>query len=246
MLPRRPRYSESEEHTWTQLYTRHWLRVERVGCRPFIDGMHQLGIRAHRIPTLRSVSDRLRHESQWSLVHTDRMMPVRVFFQSLANRRLPVADTIRGPGPRRADDMPDVFGSLFGQAPLLTHPAYGHFLQRLGAASIRADEPGLMALTRVYWCTVKLGLVRDRAALKVFGSSLMSDSVELARALRPRTYIHSFDLDAMAGRPIDCSDARSDYYEMPSFEELALYFERWAIGRDFFNEARPVLPPALF
>ena len=237
-LPERPLYTETEEQTWSLLFQRQVPRIEEMGCRDFLDGLNIAGFQAETIPSLRELSKRVYAETHWRLSRVDGLVPIRPFFELVAARQFPATDFIR----RREDldytPAPDLFHDQFGHVPLLTQPAYAHFFQRFGEAGMNAGDVGVTALARIYWYTVEFGLVRDRATLKAFGAGLMSSIGELDHAMSPGVTIHPFDLDAMAGKPFITTEIQQNYFEIPSFEELALHFERWAIGRGFLADGR--------
>lgn len=229
--PPAPVYDAEQQGTWALLWGRQVPRLGSMAVPAFLDGLDRCGFSAASIPSLPALSARLHDGTGWRLVRVEGLVPERPFFEMVASRHFPCTDFIR----RRRDldytPAPDLFHDQFGHVPLLTLPAFAEFFARFGEAGCRADDAGVIALSRIYWFTVEFGLLRVDGARRAFGAGLMSSIGELDHGMSAAVTVHPLDLDLVADRPFITTEIQNDYYEIESFEALVADFTTWARAR---------------
>jgi phenylalanine-4-hydroxylase len=124
---------------------------------------------------------------------------------------------------------PDIFHDVFGHVPLHADPVFADFLQRFGAVAARAttqDETTRMA--RLFWFTVEFGLIRERDAVRIYGSGLISSAGDAANALSENCERRPFDLDSVLNQHFEIDKLQPILYVIDSFDQLFDAVERCA------------------
>ena len=157
----------------------------------------------------------------WSAVGVSGFLPARDFFGCLAGRRFPTTVTVR---PREQLDYlpePDIFHDVFGHVPLHANPVFARFLQRFGAiASSASSAEQTEAMARLFWFTVGFGLVRERGAIKVYGSGLISSAGDAANALGDGCDRRPFTLEGVMAQPFEIDRLQEVLFVIESYEQL--------------------------
>jgi phenylalanine-4-hydroxylase len=225
-------YTDEDHAVWQLLYARRMDALERTASRTFLDGAARIGLRADRVPDLASVNARLAPLTGWAAVGVGGFIPAAAFFRSLALKRFP---TTLGVRPRAQLDYlpePDIFHDVFGHVPLHADPVFGAFLQRFGALAAAArTEAEVQAMARLFWFTVEFGLVRERGAVRVYGSGLISSHGDARNALGDGCDRRPFSLDAVIGQPFEIDHMQPVLFVLESFDQLFEAVERLAERR---------------
>jgi phenylalanine-4-hydroxylase len=87
---------------------------------------------------------------------------------------------------------------------------------------LRAEAFGaLEKLARLYWYTVKFGLIRENGALRLYGSGIVSSHGESEYALdSPAPNRIRFDLERVMRTRYRIDDYQQTYFVIDGFEEL--------------------------
>lgn len=225
-------YSTEDHAVWQLLYARRMDALERTASRTFLDGASRIGLRADRVPDLDAVNARLAALTGWAAVGVAGFIPAELFFRSLAAKRFP---TTLGVRPRAQLDYlpePDIFHDVFGHVPLHADPVFGAFLQRFGALAAGARTPAeVEAMARLFWFTVEFGLVRERGAVRLYGSGLISSHGDAANALGEGCDRRPFSLDAVVAQSFEIDRMQRVLFVLDSFEQLFEAVERLAEQR---------------
>jgi len=239
-------YLPAEHAMWDRLFRR---QTEILGDRAvpaFMTGLDVLRIAKPGIPDFVELSDHLSKRTGWTVKAVPGLVPDEVFFRHLANRTFVAGRFIRKPGQIDYLPEPDVFHDVFGHVPLLADPVFADFMQAYGEGGLRSMEFGaLERLARLYWYTVEFGLVRDGAALKLYGAGIVSSHGESIFALDdPSPNRISFDLRRVMRSRYRIDDYQRTYFVIDSFEDLL----RQTLETDFAPlyrelEASPDLAP---
>ena len=83
------RYTAPEHAVWKTLFERQSQLLPGRACDAFLEGMRQLPIDAEQIPDFRRLSEVLMRHTGWQIVAVPGLVPDKVFFEHLANRRSP-------------------------------------------------------------------------------------------------------------------------------------------------------------
>jgi phenylalanine-4-hydroxylase len=174
------RYTREDHALWRALFDRQAALLRGRACDEYLHGLNGLGVAADGIPEFSRLSDTLGKATGWSLVAVPGLVPDKIFFEHLANRRFPVTWWIRKPGQMDYLQEPDVFHDLYGHVPLLMNPVFGDYMQAYGMGGVKADRLGEIAhLARLYWYTVEFGLIHDGSGgLRIYGSGILSSKAE--------------------------------------------------------------------
>ncbi len=168
-------YSAADHETWARLYERQVELLQGRVCDEFFAGLAALGIAADAIPDFRAMNRVLKAATGWEVVAVPGLVPDRVFFTHLAERRFPAGFWIRRPDEFDYIEEPDIFHDVFGHVPLLMNRAYADFVAAYGEAGLRLSDPADLArLARLYWYSVEFGLLETKEGLRIFGAGIAS------------------------------------------------------------------------
>jgi phenylalanine-4-hydroxylase len=214
-------YTEEQHAVWAILYARRMSTLADTGSEVFLRGAEAIGLRPDAVPVLTDVNSRLGPRTGWAAVPVGGFIEPRAFFESLACRRYPTTDTVR---PREQLDYlpePDIFHDVFGHVPLHADAVFADFLQRFGAAASAArTEEDVQRMARLFWFTVEFGLVRERGAVRVYGSGLISSAGDAANALGPGCRRLPFSLDAVIAQPYVIDRLQDVLFVVDDFGQL--------------------------
>ncbi len=225
------RYTGEDHAVWSLLYGRRIEALERTASRVFLDGIATIGLDRDRVPDLADVNVRLGARTGWSAVGVRGFIPAAQFFASLSRRRFPTTLIVR---PRAQLDYlpePDIFHDVFGHVPLHADPVFADFLQRFGALAAAARTPEeTERMARLFWFTVEFGLIRERGAVRIYGSGLISSHADAANALGPDCERRPFDLEAVTAQPFAIDRVQEVLFVIEGFEQLFEAVERLEAG----------------
>src|SRR5687767_3249925 len=220
-------YSEANHDAWRRLFSRMEDRWRRYANPRFIQGIDNLCLDAKRVPRLEDVNRFLSPLTGFQAKPVSGYVPSFLFFDCLRNRQFPTTITIRDGATLDYLPEPDIFHDIAGHVPMHTDRAFADTLVRFGdcahtaaeiVSGIRDEKERLRritsimkALARFFWFTIEFGLMRDRAALKVYGSGLLSSYGEIA---------HSIDSPDVQRYPIQLEWVVNQYFEIDHYQPL--------------------------
>lgn len=215
-------YTAAEHTMWDHLFERQSKMLPGRAVDEFIDGLDVLRMSKPGIPDFAELSDRLMKATGWQVVAVPGLVPDRVFFEHLANRRFVAGRFIRTPEQLDYLEEPDIFHDVFGHVPLLANPVFADYMQAYGEGGLRADGLGAInRLARLYWYTVEFGLIRQGDRLKLYGAGIVSSHGESIFALDdPSPNRLGFDLKRLMRTPYRIDDYQQTYFVIDSFEDL--------------------------
>ncbi len=224
-------YTPAEHAMWDRLFERQSTMLAGRVVDEFMDGLDVLRMTKPGIPDFTELSDRLMAKTGWQVVAVPGLVPDRVFFDHLANRRFVAGRFIRTPEQLDYLQEPDIFHDVFGHVPLLANPVFADYMQAYGEGGLRADGMGAIArLARLYWYTVEFGLIRQDDRLKLYGAGIVSSHGESIFALDdPSPNRLGFNLERLMRTPYRIDDYQQTYFVIDSFEDLL----RQTIETDF-------------
>jgi phenylalanine-4-hydroxylase len=155
-------YTAADHAMWDKLFEHQARLLPGRAVPEFIEGLDILRLDTPGIPDFEDLSRRLMKATGWQVVAAPGLVPDKVFFDHLANRRFVSGRFIRSAGQEGYLQEPDVFHDVFGHVPLLANPVFADYLQAYGKGGQRAAGLGsLVNLARLYWYTVEFGLIRS-------------------------------------------------------------------------------------
>ena len=215
-------YSVGEHAMWDRLFERQSRMLRGRVVDEFIDGLDILRMTKPGIPDFDELSERLMKATGWQVVAVPGLVPDRLFFEHLANRRFVAGRFIRTPEQIDYLEEPDIFHDVFGHVPLLANPVFADYMQAYGEGGLRADGMGaLQHLARLYWYTVEFGLIRQNEELKLYGAGIVSSYGESIFALDDASPNRiGFDLKRLMRTKYRIDDYQQTYFVIDSFEDL--------------------------
>ncbi|MGP1396978.1 MAG: phenylalanine 4-monooxygenase [Inquilinaceae bacterium] len=215
-------YTDENHGTWKTLFERQAKLMPGRAVDAFIDGMKGLSIAADGIPDFRRLSEVLSGKTGWQVVAVPGLVPDRVFFEHLANRRFPAGRFIRRPDQLDYIEEPDVFHDVFGHVPMLMNPIFADYMQAYGEGGLRADGLGVLHhLARLYWYTVEFGLVASDAGIQIYGAGILSSRTETVFSLdSPSPNRIAFNLERVMRTRYRIDDFQETYFVIDSLDTL--------------------------
>jgi phenylalanine-4-hydroxylase len=231
------RYGAVDHAVWKQLYKRQTALLKGRVCDEFLAGVAQLNLPAERVPSFDAINAQLTPATGWQIVAVPGLVPDRVFFEHLANRRFPVTWWMRRPDQLDYLQEPDCFHDLFGHVPLLINPVFADYMHAYGRAALAASDAGaLPLLARLYWYTVEFGLIRDAASpngVKIYGAGIVSSKGET---------LYSQQSDAPNRIGFDLERVMQTRYRIDTFQKTYFVIDDFA---QLFDVARTDFAPLL-
>lgn len=214
-------YTDEENQTWHDLYTRQIEIIQHRACDKFIDGLALLNLSSQHIPQLPDVNRALNKATGWSVAPVAALIGFDEFFNLLANRKFPAATFIRTREDFDYIQEPDIFHELFGHCPLLTDPIYADFMQKYGVLGVNATHKDRLMLARLYWFTVEFGLINTKQGLRIYGGGVLSSKNETIYALENNMpERNSFNVLNMLRTPYRIDIMQPVYFVINEYAEL--------------------------
>ncbi|MEG8223787.1 phenylalanine 4-monooxygenase [Sphingomonas sp. HH69] len=215
-------YTPQEHALWDRLFARQAQMLPDRAVAEFMNGLDVLRMTRPGIPDFDELSERLMKLTGWQVVAVPGLVPDRLFFDHLANRRFVAGRFLRTPDQIDYLSEPDIFHDVFGHVPLLANPAFADYMQAYGQGGLRADGLGAIdRLARLYWYTVEFGLLRQGDDLKLYGAGIVSSHGESIYALDdPSPNRLGFDLKRLMRTRYRIDDYQQSYFVIDSFEDL--------------------------
>lgn len=224
-----PAYSDEEQNVWKTLYARQETLLPGRAADEFLTGLASLDLDRERIPALADVSRKLDKATGWRIARTPGLLDAPTFFGYLSRRIFPCTDYIRSRAELDYTPAPDCFHDIYGHTPMIVHPRFADFYQKIGKAALACTNPATEeGLTRIYWFTVEFGLVRNPGGLRIYGNGIISSHGETEHSLTDKVEKRPFVPEKTAAQPYDIWHFQDVLWVVDSFEQLESEFDRWA------------------
>ncbi|OGT54594.1 MAG: phenylalanine 4-monooxygenase [Gammaproteobacteria bacterium RIFCSPHIGHO2_12_FULL_41_15] len=230
-------YTDSEHLVWKTLYDRQIKAIQKRACDEYINGLEMLNISSELIPQCKTLSDRLKQLTGWSVVPVEALISFEKFFELLSNKCFPAASFIRVPEELDYLKEPDIFHEIFGHCPMLTNQAFADFTQSIGCMGKQFSQTERVLLARLYWFTVEFGLLNTTEGLRIYGGGILSSIGETQYALesdQPKR--QPFDLLTVLRTPYRYDEMQLNYFVINDFYDLYALANA-ATLKKAFNEA---------
>ena len=219
-------YTSEQHAVWAELVRRRMPQLEEHACEEYLDGFHQIGLREDTIPNLAEINKRLGPRTGWNATPVSGFLPPDAFFEMLVARQFPTTTWLRKRESLEYTPEPDIFHDVFGHVPMHAHPVFADFLQQYGrtCAGLMHDKDKLECMGRLFWFTVEFGVIRQKGAIKLYGSGLISSHGEsthvIGRTTESGPEIRDFDLEAVLNQEFLVSEMQKVLYAVESFEQI--------------------------
>lgn len=223
-----PLYSDEEHSLWRYLFQRQQEVLPGRASQEFLTGLKHLDLPADEIPSLSTLSRRLKSITGWQIARTPGLLNEQDFFNYLSQRIFPSTDYIR-----RADELdytpaPDCFHDIFGHLPMITDPDFADFYQEYGKASLNATGKDRRRLESFHWFTVEFGLLLENQMPRIYGNGIVSSYRETFHALGDQVERRPFDPVLMSEQSYEVWHLQPILFVVDSMEELKKGFRDWA------------------
>jgi phenylalanine-4-hydroxylase len=223
-----PGYTDDEHAVWGELFRRQSDLLPGRAADEFLTGLKALDLPRDRVPALAEVSRKLFAATRWRVARAPGLLDAHDFFSHLAQRVFPCTAYVRARNELDYTPAPDCFHDIFGHTPMIMHPRFADFYQRIGEAALACKDPKIEeGLTRIYWFTVEFGLVKNRAGLRIYGNGILSSFGETQHSLTDKVLRRPFDPDEVAATPYDIWHFQDTVFVIDSFDHLASAFDDW-------------------
>jgi phenylalanine-4-hydroxylase len=243
-------YSAENHETWRRLYARMLPKWQRYANPRFLEGIGALSLKPECVPRLEEVNRSLYKLTGFRAKAVSGYVPSFTFFDCLRNREFPTTITVR-----RSDQLdylpePDIFHDIAGHVPMHTDPHFAETLVRFGECALTAAKLDLpvaqlssiiRAMARFFWFTIEFGLMRDGAALKVYGSGLLSSYGEIEHAIEAKSVQrYPLQLEWVINQSFEIDHYQPLLFIVDSFGhlyDLVGELERWMVAGRLENVA---------
>jgi phenylalanine-4-hydroxylase len=220
-------YTPAEDAVWAAVSSALHPRHLRLACREYLEGVQRLDLPTTRVPQLREVSEKVARLSGFAIEPVPGLVPTRVFYGALAERRFLSTQYIRHHSVPFYTPEPDLVHEIIGHANMLANPRFADLYELAGQASRRATTPGALEFfSRVFWFSIEFGVVWEDGELKAYGAGLLSSYGEI-EAFRSAE-IRPFDVRAMGTLEYDITQYQPVLFSVTStgqlVDELGAFF----------------------
>ena len=173
-------YSPEETRIWRDVTPKLNELHARHACQLYLSAKRDLSITQTQIPQLRTLSKRVRHETNMHLVPAEGALPYRIFYEYIGARGFPVTQFLRHGSHPEFTPEPDMIHDCLGHVPPLMNHDYAELLSLIGKA-VSATDSGehVLALKRFSWFSIEFGLIQETGETKVFGAGILSSTSEI-------------------------------------------------------------------
>ncbi len=179
-------YLPADQEVWQVLFERQMQKLPAIASESYLYGIEKAGFVADHIPDFElETNPRLQALTGWSVVACEGLVPIKEFFELLADKKFPASTWLRKMDQLEYLEEPDMFHDTFGHVPLLTNQSFCDFLAEFSHISLRYlnNEEAIKLLQKLYWFTVEFGLIRENNQLKIYGGGIISSSGESVYSL---------------------------------------------------------------
>lgn len=233
-------YREEDYETWIYLFQRQIKLLEGRACQEFIDGINEMINFIQALPNIEEISHYLNKNTGWKLCAVKGLLGSKDYFDLLSNRIFPVALSIRKKKELDRAPYPDIWHDIFGHLPLLFSPTYSHYVEYMSCKMLEANEAQRQKISRLYWYTIEVGVVREKNQRRVYGAAQLSSFEEIDYAVSSKPTVLAFDFQKAIQFAGDDKHLQSVIFEIPSFDYLDEIKSGidWIMKQDFQEEPK--------
>jgi phenylalanine-4-hydroxylase len=214
-------YTADQHEVWAELVRRRRPQLDAHACRAYLEGYEIIGLEDSRLPNLNAITSRLRPRTGWSTTPVSGFLPSDAFFEMLAARMFPTTTWLRGRDSLAYTPEPDIFHDVFGHVPMHAHRVFADFLHHYGSVCSGIKDAGVLErLGRLFWYTVEFGLIREKGAIKVYGSGVISSHGECTNVIEGGCEIRDFTLDEVLATPVKVDRIHHLLFAIESFDQI--------------------------
>jgi phenylalanine-4-hydroxylase len=215
-------YTPEETRIWREVIPKLDELHVKHATGMYLKGKRELAIERTEIPQLRHVSERLQRETNMHLVPAEGALPYRIFYEYIGQRGFPVTQFIRHGSHPEFTPEPDMIHDCIGHVPPLMDHDYAGLLALTGkAVSAATHGEHVLAFKRFSWFSIEFGLIEEAGETKVFGTGILSSTVEIPYSLfSPDVRRDPFVTEAVINTDYDPSQMQHHLFVAPSLPFL--------------------------
>lgn len=202
-------YTDEEHAIWATVSRELRPKHEKYAIRAFLEGKEALALPEDHVPQLQEVSDRLSSLTGFRLHPAAGLVPLDVFYGSLADRVFHSTQYLRHGSTPLYTPEPDILHEIVGHGNLLASPEVAEVKRLAGEAARRCEtEAGLQFVADVFWFTIEFGVMHEHGELRCYGAGLLSSYGEIEEfrgaEVRPLDFheMGTFDYDITHYQPV--------------------------------------------
>ncbi|GAB2988168.1 phenylalanine 4-monooxygenase [Actinotalea caeni] len=202
-------YTDEEHAIWATVSRELRAKHETYAIRAFLEGKEALALPEDHVPQLQEVSDRLSSLTGFRLHPAAGLVPLDVFYGSLADRVFHSTQYLRHGSTPLYTPEPDILHEIVGHGNLLASPEVAEVKRLAGEAARRCEtEAGLQFVADVFWFTIEFGVMHEHGELRCYGAGLLSSYGEIEEfrgaEIRPLDFheMGTFDYDITHYQPV--------------------------------------------
>lgn len=213
-------YTETDHRTWSMLMEKSDKLLAHAN-KEFLVGFEKLKLPKNRVPEFAEINKTLLAATGWSYVPFEEVATSRSFLEHLGNRQFISSINVRTVEELEFCKLPDIFHDVFGHAAMLMDEQFCQFLYDLGQLALNnASDEMIEILSRLYWYTVEVGLVKENGAIKYYGGSIISSLSEAKNISSPSVEIIPLDIERLVNTPYDSYAVNPYYFLANSLSEI--------------------------
>ncbi|MGW5876125.1 phenylalanine 4-monooxygenase [Nocardiopsis terrae] len=212
-------YTDEENALWNEVVGRLKDVHRRTACARYLAAAQRVDLRLDRVPALPDLSEEIRGITGFGLLPAGDLVPARQFYEAFADNRFHSTQYVRASHTPYYTPEPDLIHELVGHAVMLADTGFADLYRCFGDTARRVrSESGLDALSRVFWFTMEVGVIREAGGVRAYGAALLSSVGELEDLAT--TPLQEFSVQGMLDQPYDITEQQPVLFAADSFEQL--------------------------
>lgn len=202
-------YTDAEHEIWATVSRELHNKHEKYAIRAFREGKEALALPEDHVPQLQEVSDGLTSLTGFRLHPAAGLVPLDVFYGSLADRIFHSTQYLRHGSTPLYTPEPDILHEIVGHGNLLASPEVAEVKRLAGEAARRSEtKEGLQFVADIFWFTIEFGVMYEEGELRCYGAGLLSSYGEIEEFrgadIRPIDFheMGTFDYDITHYQPV--------------------------------------------
>ena len=216
-------YTAADHKVWQILFERQTDNLQDKACGDYLKCLGQLSpvLKPDRIPDFRQLDEILESLTGWTIEVVPGHIPVRAFFELLAQRKFPSSTWLRSMDQLDYLEEPDMFHDIYGHIPLLAEPAYAGFMRSIGEFACQMESDKVISTLRsLYWFTIEFGLVREGGQRRIYGAGILSSFGESKQVVQSNIECFPFDIARILHTDFRTDVMQSMYFEADGMSEF--------------------------
>ena len=202
-------YTEEEQDVWRTVCRELAPKHERYAVTEYRDALARVALPTDHVPGLDEVTARVRPMTGWRYVPAAGLVPLDVFYGSLAERAFHSTQYIRHLAVPLYTPEPDIIHEVIGHGHLLATPTFGELHRLAGVAARRLrDIESLRFLSRVFWFSLEFGVLVEDGEVRAYGAGILSSYGEIE------------EFRGMEHRPLDLIEMGTAEYDITAYQPV--------------------------